>query len=301
MREPESVSPFLLQVRRRNRRILIATILVFVVPLGYVVRSFALSGSRSYRNLEDRFFAPERYEHDLSAEQRATIHAAIAEARARADETRKKWRAAMDAAIAAGITERPDLGRCPTRPLPPDRIKGQLPSRPEWLTYVTSPTDLPTATPARWASFDRRADGLDASASRQHTDRDAERLVKEAQAFAKEDPWTWDVLMIVDKRVEGVPLVKEEGFSSGEVEGRAWLYDYKRAAVTCAARVHAENSDEVRFRYTRRLGDTSPSAGAVELAHALENDLQVESYRAAAQSMRFLAGPPLPAEPPAEP
>lgn len=301
MREPQSVDPFMLGIRRRNRRIAIATVLVFVVPVVYLTRSFALSGSRGYRNLENRIFAPERYEHDLGAEQSATIRKALDEARAHAEEARKKWRAAMDAAIAAEITERPDLGRCPTSVPVPSRIKDQLPSRPEWLTVAETPAELAAATPARWSSFEQKARYLETRAKEPSTDREAERLVKEAQDFARnnarDDHWPWEVLMVVDKRVAPVSISSEAGFTSGEVEGRAWLYDYRRGAVTCAGRVHAENSDEVRFKYTRRLGDPILGGGTMELDRALANDLRQESFRAAADALHFRAGPPLPPEP----
>jgi hypothetical protein len=184
----------------------------------------------------------------------------------------------------------------------PSRIKDQFPSAPEWLALARTPEDLATVMPVRWSSYEREAGYLEARARGPSTDREAERLVKEAQSFArnyneKEDYRAWEVLMVVDKRVAPVALTQEKGFASGEVEGRAWLYDYRSDAVTCAGRLHAENSDEVRFKYTRRLGDPLGGSGWQELDHALANDLQQESYRAAADALHFRAGPPLPPEP----
>jgi hypothetical protein len=61
--------------------------------------------------------------------------------------------------------------------------------------------------------------------------------------------------------------------------------------VICAGRVHAENSDEVRFKYARRLGDPLDGSGSLELDHALADDLEFQSYRAAAEGLHFRAGP----------
>ncbi len=134
-----------------------------------------------------------------------------------------------------------------SRPLPHQaapRIGSRISSRPGPRGSPTSRArrTSPTATPARWASFDRRADDLDASASRQHTDRDAERLVKEAQAFAKDDPFTWDVLMIVDKHVKGVPSAKRS--ASPAARSRARL----------ALRLQARRGHLRRARPRRELG-----------------------------------------------
>jgi hypothetical protein len=295
--EPESVNPYLLAIRKRNRRILLATILVFVVPLGLVGRSCTLSVSHGYRNFENRLFDPERYEHPLTAEQRAAILAALDTTRARADEARKSWRVAVDAAMIAGLTGRPDLGRCPIPVSDPGKSTGSYPTAPWWMTIARTPGEVMTAQPARWATYEREIKRHEVRAADSYTDRGAVAAVKEAQDFAKIDRWTWDVLMIIDKRVEPKGLTGGEGFVSGEVEGRAYLYDYHAGAITCAGRVHAENSDEVRFKYTRRLGSTDLGAGSYERVTALERDLEVESHRAAAAAVHDRAGPPLLLEP----
>ncbi len=296
-REPESVDPLMAGIRRRNRRIFIATILVFVLPLGFVTRSCALSASHGYSNFENRLFDHARFEHDLTADQRATIDKALAEASARRAESKQGWRAAIDAAIKGGITSRPDLGKCPESPYVGPRGKDQWLSAPSWLEIAKSPADVPTAEPALWSSAEVAARGLASRAAAQHTDEQAERLVKDATAFARDEVWSWDVLMVIDKRVEPVSLSGKAGFESGIIEGRAYLYDYRRKAITCAGLVHAENSDEVRFKYTRRIGDLSDGSGTSELARALDDDLRYESYRAAAEAVRFRAGPKAPDEP----
>jgi hypothetical protein len=301
MKEPESVDPLLQGIRRRNRRILMATILVFVLPLGYVTRSFALSASHGYRNFENRFFDRESYEHDLTAEQSATIGKALDEARAHGADFKKAWRTAIDTAIAAGITGRADLGRCPTSVLGPSHFTEGLPAMPSWLTVAKTPEAVASIESAIGSSRDRELTSLEARAKRGHTDREAERLVKEVQAFSKDAAWTWEVLMVIDKRVEPAGSGKGADFTSGEIEARAFLYDYQRGAVTCAGRVHAENSDEIRFKSTSRGGIVNRGDGVIEAADslgaALGNDLTVEGYRAAAEAVQFRAGPPLLQEP----
>jgi hypothetical protein len=290
-KEPESIDPLLQQVRRRNRRIFVATILVFVLPLGYITRSFLLSGSRSYKNFENRFFDRESYEHDLTAAQGAAITASLAGARARDEGFKKAWRAAIDAAITAGLTERPDLGRCPTTVYGPSHVQGELSTQPSWLSVAKTKAAAATTESGIGRSRDWTFQSLEARALRGSTDRDAERLVKEAQAFDKDDAWTWEALLVIDRTVAPIGGAKSEGFTSGSIDGRVYLYDYRRNAVTCAGHVHAESSDEVRFKYTRRLGDPLDGSGSLELDHALANDLDFESYRAAAEALHFRAGP----------
>lgn len=163
---------------------------------------------------------------------------------------------------------------------------------PPWLNVAKSQADAASAVPAIWESRDREATSLETRAKGIATDHAAERLVKEVQAFNSDSAWTFDVLMIIDRSVAGVGLAVGDGFTSGEIDGRAYLYDYRRKAVTCAGRVHAENSDQVRFRYTRRLGDPLGGSGSVEFNHALANDLKIESYRAAAEAVHLGADRP---------
>jgi hypothetical protein len=290
-KEPESIDPLLQQIRRRNRRIFVATILVFVLPLGYVTRSCAVSTSHGYNNLENRFFDRASYEHDLTAAQGAAVHAALASGRARDEGFKKAWRAGIDAAIAAGLTERPDLGRCPTTVYAPSHVAGELSSQPSWLSVAKKPADAATIESGIGWSRDRTAQGLEARILRGNTDREAERLVKEAEAFDRDDAWTWEALLVIDRTVTPIGGGKSEGFTSGAIDGRVYLYDYRRKAVTCAGHAHAENSDEVRFKFTRRLGDPLDGSGSIELDHALGNDLDFESYRAAAEALHFRAGP----------
>ncbi|MEP7121602.1 MAG: hypothetical protein ABJE95_11850 [Byssovorax sp.] len=278
-------------IRRRNRRIFIATILVFVLPLGYVARSCAVSTSHSYNNLENRFVDRESYEHDLSTEQRATVQEALAAGRARDVAFKKAWREGLDAAITAGFTSRPDLGRCPTTARGPTHVQGEFSTQPSWLSVAKKPADAATAESGIGWTRDRTAKSLEEAAAKAHTDREAERLVRDARLFDSDDAWTWEALMVIDKSASPIGGTTSEGFTSGLIEGRVYLYDHRRKAVTCAGPVRAENSDEVRFKYTRRIGDPLGGAGTIELDRALRDDLDFESYRAAAEALHFRAGP----------
>ena len=126
-------------------------------------------------------------------------------------------------------------------------------SMPSWLNVAKSPADAAMAEPAISGSRDREATVSNSAPGDRHRSR--RRAAREGGASLQRDcVWTWDYLMVIDKSVAAVGNPVGEGFTSGEIDGRAYLYDYRRKAVTCAGRVHAENSDEVRFKYTRRLG-----------------------------------------------
>jgi hypothetical protein len=299
MREPRSVEPSPQAMKRRDRKVAIAAVLVFLVPVLFVARGIAVGASPELRNLENRTFNPESYVHDLTAEQRATIRKVLDEAQARAAEARTGWHAAIAAAIAERVAERPDLGPCPISVPLPARLSTEAPSLPSWLTVARAPVDVAAVEPARWSSQQRAASELEKRATEQSTDREAERLMQEVQAFGKADVWTWDVLMIVVKRVDGSDARKEgDFFISGEVDGSAYLYDYRSRAITCAGRVHAKNSNKVEFM--SEGGRSFGKRGIQDVParrRAIDNDLTQESYAAAAEALRFRAGPPLPEEP----
>ena len=81
--------------------------------------------------------------------------------------------------------------------------------------------------------------------------------------------------------------------ASGEIEGRAYLYEFASGRVVCAADVTAKSSKEVGYVYSDR-SDTPPSLGPVaSMSDAIHEDIRRETERAIIAAMRWRSGPRL--------
>lgn len=98
-----------------------------------------------------------------------------------------------------------------------------------------------------------------------------------------------DVVLVIERYRDpsGVP---KAGFTSGYVRGRAFVFDHASRAVICAGQVYAQNSSTVDYEYREsRYG--SPIDGMMELKMALRADLEFQTIREVARSLRYRAGP----------
>ena len=71
--------------------------------------------------------------------------------------------------------------------------------------------------------------------------------MKEAKAFDTDDAWTWEALLVIDRTVAPIGGGASEGFTSGSVDGRVYLHDYRRNAVICAGHVHADYAAKTKL------------------------------------------------------
>ncbi len=102
-----------------------------------------------------------------------------------------------------------------------------------------------------------------------------------------------DYQLVIDKEIDGKPA-RGEGFESGILIGRVYIWDHEKAAIVCAARVAATSSDELDFRVE------SGTSGQEKLARILKSDLR-ERALAQAKDRLYVAGPILPSDGPADP
>jgi len=91
-----------------------------------------------------------------------------------------------------------------------------------------------------------------------------------------------DFQLIIDREIEG-QVGDEKTFKSGLLVGRLYVWDHVLAAVVCAARVAATNSDELNWH----------SRPGVSEAAIIKSDLRAQAL-AQAKERLFVAGPPVP-------
>jgi hypothetical protein len=287
---PENDEYSIEMFERKRRRMIYVKIAVVVVPLLIIARYFAISISRDYQKWEAGLFDPEARERPLPPATKAEIQKLLADARARVEASDKAWRSAIEAASAAKLVERPDLGPCPVRvgkPPPNDEFA------PTWLNQIKA-DDLKSATSNALANFRERASYVERELEGEHTSRAASRLLEEAKRI-EGTTTLWEVTFLVDREIEPVGLLNEQ-YESGVIGGRAYLFDYRTQKVECAALVVGENSESVKFSFHTRSVAPNPTEGMLEFGQALKKDLRISTYREVAERMRFRAGPLAPEE-----
>lgn len=115
------------------------------------------------------------------------------------------------------------------------------------------------------------------------TQQAAARLIEEAKELSTSTFWTWDVLFVTDKQIEPVitrTSARESSgsFEPGEVDGRAYLYDYRAGKVVCSARVHAESSNNLAHM-------------TITAREAMAEDLKAQTWQAISAAMHHLVWP----------
>src|SRR5262249_14308008 len=101
------------------------------------------------------------------------------------------------------------------------------------------------------------------------TDRDPEAVVRDAEALAGPDFWTWDLVVLVDAQHVGGVDQAAKTFDGGVAVGEVYVFDYREGRITCAGKAVATNSAVVQG--VQRLGQGSSIYG--ELARDLEAQL----------------------------
>ncbi|MBX3188881.1 MAG: hypothetical protein KF819_17815 [Labilithrix sp.] len=187
----------------------------------------------------------------------------------------------------------PDARRVGSKASPVDPDKATI--DPSTFTALGAIAPLSTMKGPSTESILFQASSIEGRAKQKYRERDpSEQIFAESQRLATRK-LDYDVVLVIDRYREpyGTPRV---GFTSGYVGGTAFVWDFASRKVACVARVHAFNSETVRYEY--RAPKYAPYAGgSLELAGALRRDLETETVRAVARSMKHRAGPALGDEP----
>ncbi len=277
-----SMDAFEAGLRRRVLRKRILTTVLAVGVIGFLFASI-------FRDEVDDFFR-EKYEvtDAEAAEALQLADAALADARSRD----AAWRAGL--ATLPDLAAREDLGSCPERLREPGE-----PGEPGEQYFQTSV--LPKASfPFRWfgagedpansaflSSIEVDAQGIRSQVERKHYDPDPGlRVLADARSLGLNHANQFETVFLQFERKDP-HMTDAEGFTPGYVVGWAYLWDHGAGEAICATAVYATNSDTVDVT-THSLGATHMDAG---VSYQLWADLDVETWRAIAQSLKWRAGP----------
>ena len=268
----ELEDPYAAVLRAQRRRARIASALVVVFGAAGLARA-AQSGQH-----------PPPHSPVTEASRLGGARIAIAGARARAASAQVGFEHGVRKAIGEGVGPRPDLGACPVT-LP--EVSSLTPGRASFPLLTIDRADLtenlPSQAIAAVLADVQRAEGHLAAGR-------FEEATLYARALGQPERFSYDVVLVarINKKVKATSGTTYE---PGEIEGRAYVFDFASGRVVCAADVKAKSSKEIGYVYSDR-SDTPASIGPLaSMADAIREDLRVQTERALIEALRFRAGP----------
>jgi hypothetical protein len=271
--EPETIDvedPYAAVLRAQRRRARIVSVLVVVFLAGGVAKV-------AQSNEPPRVPVTEAVRIDGA-------RLAIAGARARAASAQLHFEATVREAIKGDVVPRPDLGACPIAlPAASSLVSGR--SAFPLLTVDRSELQgtLPSQAVAGVLADVRRAEAHLAAGR-------FEEAKLYGRALDRADRFGYDVVLVAHNAKEPRAVSGRE-YEPGEIEGRAYLYDFASGRVVCAGDVAAKSSKEIGYVYSDR-SDTPPSLGLVaSMGDAIHEDIRLQTERAIVAAVRWRSGP----------
>lgn len=271
--EPEAIDlehPYAAELRaqQRNARIVSVVVVVFLAFGGAMV-------ARSHP-------APRRPATEAMRIDGARL--AIAGARARAASAQLGFEATMREAILDDVVPRPDLGTCPIAlPAATSLVSG----RPAFPLLTVDRSELHGTLPSQAVA------GVLADVRRAEAHLAAghfEEAKLYARALDRPERFAYDVVLVA-RTAKKPRAVSGRVYEPGEIEGRAYLYDFSSGRVLCAGDVAARSSKEIGYVYSDR-SDTPPSLGPVaSMGDAIHEDIRLQTERAIVAALRWRSGP----------
>lgn len=274
--EPETEEPYARLLRMQQRRARVAASVA-----GCVLGALAVAAiGRPAPAKEIASDAASREE-----ARRTRAREAIASARRHADEAQERFASELRAAVTSGVAPREDLGACPIALSIPSGI-----ARGHAFPLVivdggeVEAGAVPSQAIAEVLGDVRRAEAHLAAGR-------YEEAALYAEALQHPGRLVLDVALVA-KTAKRPEWTSDAAFLPGEIDGRAYLYDFASQRVVCAADVHARSSSSIGYAYA--VGADAPlGAGrSASLKDAIELDMRAQIERAIAGAMRFRAGAP---------
>lgn len=207
---------------------------------------------------------------------------AIDGARARSELEQTRFAAALAAALHDGTQPRADLGPCPvTLPEPAELT----PAFPLLVAAAHDTASLPSKAVAGLLEDVRRAEAH-AVAGR------FEEASLYGAALARPGRLSHEVVLVAStwRRPR---VTSPASYEPGELEGRAYLYDFTSGTVPCAADVRARSSPRIGFAYATTADAPASLGKDARLTASVDDDMNREIAREIARAMRHRAGPAL--------
>ncbi len=208
---------------------------------------------------------------------------AIASARARAAGQQVRFESRVREAIAADDDARPaPLAAACAIALPPGPSIGGVHGRAAFPLLVIGHGELDGSLPsqaiAEVLADARRAEGHLAAGR-------FEEATLYARALDRPERFGYDVVLVT-RANKPVRAISGSTFEPGELEGRAYIYDFASGQVVCRADVHAKSSRAIGYTYSDR-NDTPPSLGPLaSMDDAIREDIHHQTERAILDAFR---------------
>ena len=268
----ETEAPYASVLRSQRRRARLVSLLVVIFCAAGLAK-VARSGQ-----------APPPRRPPTEAKRLGGARGAIASARARASAAQARFETGLREAIAEDVGPRPDLGACPaTLPSASSLVNGRK-AFPLLIVHRAELADtLPSQAIADVLADVRRAEGHLAAGR-------FEEATLYARALDQPERFGYDIVLVARASKE-VRAISGSAFEPGEVEGRAYLFDFASGRVVCAGDVKARSSKAIGYVYSDR-NDTPASLGPVaSMGDAIREDIRLQTERAIVEAMRWRSGP----------
>lgn len=220
-----------------------------------------------------------------SAERLAEARVAIAGARDNARAAQDAFDRGVRAAVGAGASARPDLGACPielvaSRP----GVAGVRGFPMLVVERVEIGATMPSQSVAEVLADVRRAEAH-VSAGR------FEEASLYAHALARPERLRPEVVVVARASTKPKAMTGT-AFVPGEIDARAYLYDFASRSVVCAADVHVTSSKAIGYAYAPEPDAPAAVTQGASLASAIDDDFRAQIARAVVDAMKWRAGGP---------
>jgi hypothetical protein len=272
--EPAEVEdPYARVLRAQRRRARLVSVLVVIGVAGGVVKVARSSQPPPRKVITE-------------ATRTDGARAAIAAARARASSAQARFETGMREALAANVVARPELGACPIE-LPAGRSLAS--GRAAFPLLIVDRSDASGTLPSQAVA------GVLADVHRAEAHLAAGRF-EEAQLYARAldrpERFGYDVVLVASATKKPRAISGSE-FEPGEIEGRAYVFDFASGRVVCSGDVRARSSKEIGYVFSDRT-DTPAWLGPVaSMSDAISEDIRLQTERAIVGAVHFRSGPSL--------
>ncbi len=268
--EVEDPYAAVLRAQRRRARLVSALVAVFVAcGLIKVARSGTQPSSRPPLTEETRV---------------SSARVAIAGARARSAAAQARFETGVRLAIAQDVGPRPDLGVCP---IGLSRAPSLVHSRAAFPLLIIGAAEVADPIPSQ-AVADVLAD-VGRAEARLAAGRFEEATLY-ARALDRPERFGYDVILVA-RATKQVRALSGNAYEPGEIEGRAYVFDFASGRVVCAGEVTARSSKAIGYVYSDR-DDTPARLGPVaSMGDAIREDIRWQTERAIIEAVRWRAGP----------
>jgi hypothetical protein len=108
------------------------------------------------------------------------------------------------------------------------------------------------------------------------------------RALDRADRFRFDVVLVA--RATKKPLARSGSeYEPGEIEGRAYLYDFASGRVICAGDVHAQSSPAIGYSFSNRSDAPARLGALASMGEAIDEDIKKQTQRAVADAIRWRA------------